>query len=243
MESNGFRSNSGSLLKMKDFEQEYRDQGAYHHRLEGFSKWWMFDNYRILASWVEKEGRTLDLACGDGMIWRFLKTSEIIGVDHAPTGLRHSRQFARLPLVQADMKALPFKAGSIRNIVCSLSFQYLPGPDLERCFHELARIMTKDGRLVFSYPNARSGGDEKRSHAALPYGELLAGVRRSGFRPEAVRGISLRMPPRLVRWSVHPVWKPLAVLYYRISKIARFFPRRSYHYALCCLNTGEGSGS
>ena len=82
MESSGFKSNGGSLLKMKEFEQEYRDQGAYHHRLEGFSKWWMFDNYPILASWVEKEGRTLDLACGDGMIWRFFKTYDIVGVDH-----------------------------------------------------------------------------------------------------------------------------------------------------------------
>ena len=244
MESSGFKSNGGSLLKMKEFEQEYRDQGAYHHRLEGFSQWWMFDNYRILASWVESEGRTLDLACGDGMIWRFLKTSDIIGVDHAPTGLRHSRQFARLPLVQADMMALPFKAGSIRNTVCSLSFQYLPGPDLERCFHELSRIMIKDGRLAFSYPNIRPPGKGVNlSHAALPYAELKAKLRNSGFRPAAVRGISLRMPPRFVRWSVHPFLKPLAGLYYRMSKIARFFPRRSYHYALCCLNTGEGSGS
>jgi len=236
----GFRSNGGSLLKMKDFEKEYREKGVYHHRLEGFSKWWTFDNYRILAAWVENEGRTLDLACGDGMIWRFLKTSAIIGVDHAPTGLDHSRQFAGIPLVQADMKALPFKAGTIRNTVCSLSFQYLPGPDFERCLHELSRIMIKDGRLAFSYPNARSGRDKELSHSALPYKDLLAGLRKSGFRPAAVRGISLRMPSRLVRWSVHPVLKPLAGLYYRISKIARFFPGRSYHYALCCLNTREG---
>jgi len=241
MESSGFKSNGGSLLKMKDFEQKYRDQGAYHHRLDGFSKWWTFDNYRILASWLDKEGRTLDLACGDGMIWRFLKTSDIIGVDHAPTGLSHSRQYARLPLVLADMKALPFKSGTIQNIVCSLSFQYLPGTDLERCFHELARIMVKDGRLVFSYPNIRPPGKGVNfSQAALPYAELEAKLRNSGFRPAAIRGISLPMPPRLVRWSSRPILKSVSWLYYRISKIARFFPGRSYHYALCCANTGEG---
>lgn len=225
---------------MKNFEREYREQGPYHHQLRGFSKWWISDNYRLLASWLGQEGPTLDLACGDGMIWPFLKTSDIIGIDHAPTGLNQSRSFARVPLVQADMRYLPFKAETIRNVVCSLSLQYLEEPDLEKCLFELSRIMIGDGRLAVSYPNVRPGASGNGSHAALPYDCLLAGLKRTGFRPAAVRGISLRMPSRLVRWSLRPLGKPIAGLYYRISRIARFCPARSYHYALYCLkNRGE----
>lgn len=241
MESNENLTMGGSLLKMKDFEKKYEVEGAYHHHLKGFSKWWMFDNYRILASWLENSGRTLDLACGDGMIWRFLKKDRLIGADHSLSGLIHSRQFAAPPLVQADMRSLPFKAGMFHNAVCSLSLQYLSPSDLERCLGELARILKKDGRLAFSYPNIRTSRQEDdHSHAALPYAEIETKLRRSGFSPVKVRGISLRMPRRLVGWSVRPGGKPIASLYYGITKIGRFFPKRSYHYAVCCVKAGEG---
>ena len=228
---------------MKDFEREYRELGPYHHNLRGFSKWWILDNYRILASWTGRAGPTLDLACGDGMIWPFLESSGLIGVDHAPTGLKQSRSFAGIPLVQADMRALPFKAATIRNVVCSLSLQYLEELDLEKCLFELSRVMTADGRLALSYPNVRAGANGSGSHAAVPYRRLLAELKKTGFRPMEVRGISLRMPAKLVRWSLSPLGRPLAGLYYRISKIARFFPERSYHYALRCLKAGEGIGA
>jgi len=242
MESSEETPIGGSLLKMKDFEKKYRAEGAYHHRLEGFARWWTFDNYRILASWLGRDGLTLDLACGDGMIWRFLKTRHIVGADHSLSGLRQARQFAAPPVVQADMNLLPFKAETFQNVVCSLSFQYLHASDLDVCFGELARILKKSGRLAFSYPNVRPDRQgEDPSHAALPFEDVVSKLARTGFSPVKVRGISLRMPRRIVRWSVRPAGKPFAGLYYAFSKIGRFLPHRSYHYAVCCVKAKEGS--
>ena len=223
---------------MKDFEKVYRETGPYHHVIGGFSRWWTYDNYRILASWVGKRESVLDLACGDGALWPFLETRNIVGLDSAPTGLRHAKTFGAFSLVQADMTALPFKASVFDTAVCSLSFQYLVKPDLEKSLADLQGIVKRDGRLVLSYPNVKPAGPCDGSHAGLPYQELWDCLRRAGFQLTDIKIVSGRIPNVFFRWSSRPFLKTIAYLYYQISKIVRSGPRRSYHYALCCVNEG-----
>jgi len=230
-------------MNMKDFEAIYRTAGRYHHQLAGFPAWWTRENYTILSGWIESGVRVLDLACGDGGLWPYIQTAEIVGTDHAPTGLKLARETGRNPVVRANMRALPFRTGSFDAVVCSLSLQYLLPDALADCLSEVVRVLRERGRFLFTYPNVRSGGSPDPSHAAIPRASLDGVLARAGFRELAIRSVSPRLPAFLFRWSFKPGLKAVSYAYYRAARaLGRTIPR-SYHYAVLCESPGyEPSG-
>src|SRR5688500_326900 len=95
-------------------------------------------------------GRTvLDAGCGTGRYTRLLAAlgARVIGVDLSPAMLLRARRL-HLPVVRADMYALPLAGASCDVIVSGLAI-----PDVSefaRVAHEWARVLRPRGVVVYS---------------------------------------------------------------------------------------------
>ena len=89
----------------------------------------------------------LDLACGTGDFCRELKRGAMlpIGVDFSFGMLAAARTDA--PLLQADILRLPVPDASVDGATCGFALRNLV--ELERFFHELARVVRPGGRIAF----------------------------------------------------------------------------------------------
>jgi SAM-dependent methyltransferase len=92
-------------------------------------------------------GPVLDLGCGVGHSYHLLAPRETVGVDRSPEAL--AGQDRRT--VVADMRALPFPAGSFGSVLSVHSVEHVPDP--ERVVAEAARVLEPDGVAVFVTPN------------------------------------------------------------------------------------------
>jgi SAM-dependent methyltransferase len=107
--------------------------------------------YRLCASLLG-EGRVLDLGCGTGHSWTELSPRETVGVDVEARALERQERETH----QADMRALPFAAGSFASVVSIQSIEHVPDP--ERVLAEVARVLHSDGRAIFVTPNRLTFG-------------------------------------------------------------------------------------
>ncbi len=107
--------------------------------------------YRLCASLLGP-GRVLDLGCGIGHSYDELAPRETVGVDVEPAALAGQDRETRV----ADMRALPFSAGSFASVVSIQSIEHVPDPD--RVLAEVARVLVPDGRAVFVTPNRLTFG-------------------------------------------------------------------------------------
>jgi SAM-dependent methyltransferase len=100
--------------------------------------------------------RVLELGCGAaaGSRWLAGEGARVVGLDLSAGMLRHARAAAdrtgvRVPLVQADALALPFRDDSF-DIVCT-AFGAIPFvDDSAAAMREVARVLRPGGRWVFS---------------------------------------------------------------------------------------------
>ena len=101
--------------------------------------------------------RVLELGCGAaaGARWLDGQGARVVGLDLSAGMLRHARRAAertgvRVPLVQADALALPFRDASF-DVVCT-AFGAIPFvADSQAVMHEVARVLRPGGgRWVFS---------------------------------------------------------------------------------------------
>src|SRR3954465_4983679 len=70
-------------------------------------------------------GRVLDLGCGVGHSFALLAPRETVGVDLDAHALRGQERETRV----ADMRALPFSAGSFASVLAVQSIEHVPDPE------------------------------------------------------------------------------------------------------------------
>jgi ubiquinone/menaquinone biosynthesis C-methylase UbiE len=180
------------------------------------------------AAGVGAGTRLLDAACGPGTLAAAaaVRGASVVGIDLAPGMVElASERHPSLRFLQGDVEHLPFEDGSFDAVVAGFLLHHVPDPD--RAVAELARALTRGGRLaatVWDRPErmrllglandalARAGAD---ATAGLPEGpdafgfaepsELAALLERGGF--EAVRVRTLQLTHRAA--SADELWEGL----------------------------------
>jgi SAM-dependent methyltransferase len=152
----------------------------------------------------------LEVGCGAGRFTQVLLEAgaRVVAVD-ASTAVDACRETcgddSRLSIVQADLHALPFRAGSFDRVFCYGVLQHTPDP--ERAFHALVAQVRPGGLIAADV------------YRHLPYVD----------RPSAKllwRPLTKRMPRewlrRILEWYI-PRWLPIDDQLARIPRLGRFF--------------------
>ena len=114
----------------------------------GFNPTWQrhVAAYKLSEPYLN-DGRVLDLGCGVGHSYHLLEPRETIGVDIDAGALEGQER----ETVVADMRDLPFAAGSFPSVLSVQSLEHVPDP--ERVLAEVSRVLEPNGVAVFVTPN------------------------------------------------------------------------------------------
>jgi ubiquinone/menaquinone biosynthesis C-methylase UbiE len=101
---------------------------------------------------LEPDAQILDVGCGPGrdMAWFESRNMHVTGVDYTQAMLEIARAKVHGSLVKADMRQMPFEAGSIDGIWCSASLLHLPKTDSPAALLEFKRVLKPDGILFLA---------------------------------------------------------------------------------------------
>jgi len=107
-------------------------------------------------------GRVLDVGCGTGRNLPLFETgTRVIGLDPTRDALVAARRRApRVPLVQGDAQALPFRTGAFDTVVSGLVFCSVPDP--ARGLGEVKRVLRPEGTLRMLEHVRATGGLKAR---------------------------------------------------------------------------------
>lgn len=105
--------------------------------------------------------RVLDVGAGPGVFTRRLldrgASCCVVDLSHAMVAAARRQLLGgsgRPSFIVGDIESLPFATGSFDAALCVGVLQYLP--TLEASLAELARVVAPGGRLIVTFPNARS---------------------------------------------------------------------------------------
>ncbi|MBI4672670.1 MAG: class I SAM-dependent methyltransferase [Chloroflexi bacterium] len=110
----------------------------------------------------EKNDVVLDLGCGNGKFayWNRDKVATMLAADLAPWFADRAR--AELPLLRADLRALPVRAATLDKVFSIDVLEHLTRDDIARVLDETRRVLKPGGRF-FVFSNTR----EKQTLAPL----------------------------------------------------------------------------
>ena len=125
--------------------------------------------YKGLLGWVQTQGHTmaeqlsrtklnhshppltLEIGCGSGYHFRFVKPQRYYGLDYDFVRLRRARcRWPEFPLVQGDAYSLPFSSDTFDRVVSIYTFEHLNR--LPECLAEVRRVMKRGGELLVGLP-------------------------------------------------------------------------------------------
>jgi SAM-dependent methyltransferase len=102
-------------------------------------------------------GDVLELACGTGLVTRYLRERldshlRLVATDLSPAMLDYARrkltELKNIEWREADAARLPFADGQFGAVVCAFGFMFVP--DKNAAFSEAFRVLKTGGRLLFS---------------------------------------------------------------------------------------------
>lgn len=153
----------------------------------------------------------LDLGCGAGQDARFLlarrrhAVGHVVGLDRARPLLAYARRrSSRLPLVQGDMRDLPFRPGAFDAIWAAASLIHLTKPDVRRLLRALRAQVPVGGLLAATVAHGRHTGFLRtgwipgRFFARWRKAELEKAVRPAGWAVVSLETVTGR--ERKGRW-------------------------------------------
>jgi ubiquinone/menaquinone biosynthesis C-methylase UbiE len=111
----------------------------------------------------------LDIGCGPGSCWPFLKSMNIIGLD-IKIGKLLKKRAAKygVELIKADAQHLPVREETVALVLCEEVLEHLNDPLL--ALHEISRVMKNDAKLLVDVPALL---DKIRDPALAPFVILL----------------------------------------------------------------------
>jgi SAM-dependent methyltransferase len=102
-------------------------------------------------------GQVLDLGCGAGYDLELLasRNNRVVGLDYSMQMAAIARANSGLPVVVADMRAIPFCPDSFDGVWASASLLHLPRMDMAGALQEIVRVMKPGGRFLASLKMGR----------------------------------------------------------------------------------------
>ncbi|TKS59197.1 MAG: SAM-dependent methyltransferase [Nitrospira sp.] len=156
----------------------------------------------LLGEWLTllpKRAVLLDLGCGGGQDSRYLKTMghRVVGLDRTMPLLQFAKERApSVPLILADMRVLPVRAGSLDGIWAAASLMHLPKAAATDVLVQLRRRLRPRGLLAASVTYGTRSGILQRGWMPGRYfarwrkSELASSLRRAGWKIVALRVVS-----------------------------------------------------
>ena len=165
---------------------------AYDARARAYAgRWFRVRLNDQMARWtghLAPGARVLDVGCGAGrdVAWLTELGYAAVGVDLSGEMLREARRRGvTAPLVQADLRQLPFRSSSYRGIWACASLLHIPKAQAGRALREMARVV-HPGTIYIAVKRGvgeawvEEEGRGRRFFAYYDPDELCALVRQAG---------------------------------------------------------------
>lgn len=134
--------------------QQVKDAyGAIAHPFDQTRKesWPEFEGF---STFIRHHSKVLDLGCGNGRLYSFLKTLDIdyLGVDNSSALLERARaNFPEASFQLGDMVHLELPDRCFDTVLSIASFHHIPSRRLRlQCLHEIHRVLKDDGILILT---------------------------------------------------------------------------------------------
>jgi SAM-dependent methyltransferase len=145
----------------------------------------------ILAT-VPQDALVLDAGCGPAQAATFAEARGMraVGLDLTHAMLLEARRAVHGPLVQGDLRALPFAPHSFDAVIAWYSLLHLPATAMPDALADIRRVLRPRGPVVVALHGERFG-DESVGWSAYSANELATMLREAGF----VEVIARTRPP------------------------------------------------
>jgi SAM-dependent methyltransferase len=178
---------------------------TYERDADVFVKHWGRKKYKrplLLTEWLKllpAQATLLDLGCGAGQDARYLATvgHRVIGLDRAMSLLQFANErIPSVPLVHADIRALPLRANNLDGIWAAASLIHLPKRNVAGVLVALRQLMKAAGLFAatFTYGSnsriKRTGWMPGRYFARWRKDELARALHRAGWTIISLRVVS-----------------------------------------------------
>lgn len=121
-------------------------------------------NLSRFVSRLKRGDRIVDLGCGAGRDLRAFREYLLdpVGIDYSFALCMIARHHSGVPVVNADMRNLPFKTGSFAAASAVASLLHLDRADIAGALGEIFRVLRRGGLL---FTSVKSGaGEEQDNH-------------------------------------------------------------------------------
>jgi dolichol-phosphate mannosyltransferase len=133
-------------LRNSVFSADY-DERAFNSFIP-LQRYWQRTRYRIIMSFIDRDGQILDIGCGSSRIIQQLPGA--VGLDILLKKLRYLRGRG-IRLAKADISSLPFKDDSFSLVICSQVIEHVPlAPEI---YSEISRVLRGGGILIIGTPD------------------------------------------------------------------------------------------
>jgi SAM-dependent methyltransferase len=185
---------------------------AYERAADRFLARWgrRYRRPPLLMTWLAHlppNATLLDLGCGVGQDARYLQGRgyRVVGLDRTPVFLSFARQRSTtLPLIRADLRGLPFRAGCVDGVWAAASLIHLPKAQARTVLGELIRLTRPGGILGATLTHGvksrvvTGSWIPGRYFARWRKDELRRAVRQAGWRVIGLEVVTSR--ERKGRW-------------------------------------------
>ena len=92
----------------------------------------------------------LDIGCGGGGGLKLCDEEKVpaVGIDFSYEMARLTKNAIHYPILNADIRYLPFRHGVFQKIICHSVLHYVPSKDIELALREMVRVLSPGG-LIF----------------------------------------------------------------------------------------------
>ena len=199
------------------------------------------EDFDMEARWIARRlpmsaSRILDIGCGNGALFPWIRASRVTGIDFAQAGLRQTRTCqpaARLAC--GDGSSLPFADNSFDVITAQHVIEHLP--DAGTALAQWRRVLRPGGTLLVVTPNARfvdpSVFDDPTHRQLFDRRELNSLMQKSGLIVNRVCTIGI---PSIRKYHAIPSgWRFRRTILRRAEWLSIVPGLRDSGQSLCCM--------